>query len=57
MEPAAGGQVLRSRRPLIDDIRFRVRTGVRWRDMPAVYGPWGTVTAGRHAGNRNAPWS
>lgn len=30
-----------SRRQLIDGIRFRVRTGIPWRDMPAEYGPWG----------------
>ncbi|WP_243879082.1 transposase [Streptomyces sp. KS 21] len=29
-----------SRRPLIDGIRFRVRTGVPWRDVPVEYGPW-----------------
>ncbi|WP_376777966.1 IS5 family transposase [Streptomyces luteogriseus] len=32
-----------SRRQLIDGIRFRVRTGIPWRDMPAKYGPWGRV--------------
>ncbi|WP_208545519.1 IS5 family transposase [Streptomyces sp. Tu 2975] len=30
-----------SRRQLIDGIRFRVRTGVPWRDIPITYGPWG----------------
>ncbi|GAX57541.1 IS5 family transposase [Streptomyces olivochromogenes] len=29
-----------ARRQLIDGIRFRVRTGVPWRDLPAEYGPW-----------------
>lgn len=32
-----------ARRQLIDGIRFRVRTGVPWRDLPAEYGPWGRV--------------
>ncbi|MFF3878333.1 IS5 family transposase [Streptomyces sp. NPDC001978] len=32
-----------ARRQLIDGIRFRVRTGVPWRDLPAEYGPWGWV--------------
>ncbi|MFD3586841.1 IS5 family transposase [Streptomyces sp. NPDC058683] len=32
-----------TRRQLIDGIRFRVRTGVPWRDVPAEYGPWGRV--------------
>ncbi len=32
-----------TRRQLIDGIRFRVRTGVPWRDLPQQYGPWGRV--------------
>ncbi|MFD4610296.1 IS5 family transposase [Streptomyces sp. NPDC058440] len=30
-------------RQLIDGIRFRVRTGVPWRDVPVEYGPWSRV--------------
>ncbi|MET7482202.1 transposase [Streptomyces sp. NPDC005538] len=30
-------------RQLIDGVRFRVRTGVPWRDIPVEYGPWGRV--------------
>ncbi|MFJ5720917.1 transposase [Streptomyces sp. NPDC093149] len=30
-----------ARRQLIDGIRFRTRTGVRWRDVPERCGPWG----------------
>jgi transposase len=29
-----------SRRQLIDGIRFRIWSGVPWRDMPERYGPW-----------------
>ncbi|MET7313702.1 transposase [Streptomyces sp. NPDC005571] len=32
-----------SRRQLIDGIRFRVRTGIPWRDVPAEYGPRGRI--------------
>ncbi|MFI8219901.1 IS5 family transposase [Streptomyces sp. NPDC085932] len=32
-----------SRRRLIGGIRFRVRTGVPWRDVPGEYGPWGRI--------------
>jgi transposase len=32
-----------TKRRLIDGIRWRVRTGAPWRDVPAVYGPWQTV--------------
>lgn len=31
------------RRQLIDGIRFRVRTGVPWRDVPVAFGPWGRI--------------
>ncbi|MFE6888009.1 transposase [Streptomyces sp. NPDC057694] len=36
----AGRPPLWPRRQLIDGIRFRVRTGVPWRDVPTEYGPW-----------------
>ncbi|GGV19382.1 DDE transposase [Streptomyces litmocidini] len=39
----AGRPPVRPRRQLIDGIRFRVRTGVPWRDVPVEYGPWGRV--------------
>jgi hypothetical protein len=39
----AGRPPIWPRRQLIDGIRFRVRTGVPWRDVPAEYGPWGRV--------------
>ncbi|WP_425293481.1 IS5 family transposase [Micromonospora cremea] len=32
-----------SKRQLIDGIRWRVRVGSPWRDMPECYGPWQTV--------------
>ncbi|MGW2424279.1 transposase [Streptomyces sp. NPDC001709] len=32
-----------SRRQPIDGIRFRVRTGVPWRDVPVEYGRWGRI--------------
>ncbi|AOW88236.1 transposase [Streptomyces olivaceus] len=32
-----------ARRQLVDGIRFRVRTGIPWRDLPGGYGPWGRV--------------
>lgn len=32
-----------TKRQLIDGIRFRVRTGIPWRDVPTEYGPWGRV--------------
>jgi transposase len=38
-----GRPVVWSRRLLIDGIRWRIRTGSPWRDLPAEYGPWQTV--------------
>ncbi|MCJ1676123.1 transposase [Streptomyces sp. APSN-46.1] len=42
--PAAGvGRKSGNRRRLVDGVRWRVRTGVPWRDLPREYGPWQTV--------------
>nr|WP_276204558.1 IS5 family transposase [Amycolatopsis vancoresmycina] len=38
-----GRPSLWSRRQLIDGIRWRVRTGAPWRDMPEGYGSWAAV--------------
>lgn len=38
-----GRPSLWSRRQLIDGIRWRVRTGAPWRDMPPGYGSWAAV--------------
>ncbi|MFD4291876.1 IS5 family transposase [Rhodococcus sp. NPDC058505] len=32
-----------TKRQLIDGIRWRIRTGAPWRDVPAQYGPWQTI--------------
>ncbi|MFC8760376.1 transposase [Streptomyces sp. NPDC057193] len=40
---AVSGRPAVSRRRLIDGIRWRVRTGALWRDLPQEYGPWQTV--------------
>ncbi|WP_103537923.1 MULTISPECIES: IS5 family transposase [unclassified Streptomyces] len=44
------------RRQLIDGIRFRVRTGVPWRDVPAGYGPWSRVYDLFRRWQRNGSW-
>jgi transposase len=44
------------RRQLIDGIRFRVRTGVQWRDRPARYGPWQTVYGLFRRWQRDGTW-
>jgi transposase len=45
-----------TRRQLIDGIRFRVRTGIPWRDMPKQYGPWGRVYDLFRRWQRNGTW-
>ncbi|MXG28435.1 IS5 family transposase [Streptomyces sp. YIM 132580] len=39
----AGRPPVGPRQQLINGIRFRVRTGVPWRDVPVDYGPWSRV--------------
>ncbi|MFC7722751.1 transposase [Nonomuraea recticatena] len=42
--PSGRGRPLKwSRRQLIDGIRWRIRTGAPWRDVPELYAPWSTV--------------
>ncbi|MFF7730885.1 IS5 family transposase [Streptomyces sp. NPDC008001] len=44
------------RRQLTDGIRFRVRTGVPWRDVPVEYGPWGRIYDLFRRRQRNGTW-
>jgi transposase len=55
MGEKAGRPRTRTRRQLIDGIRWRTRAGTLWRDVPERYGPWDRVynlfrsrTLGRH---------
>ncbi|WP_443044656.1 IS5 family transposase [Streptomyces sp. DHE17-7] len=50
------GAVPSSRGSLIGRIRFRVRTGVPWRDVPVEYGPWGRVYDLFRRWQRNGTW-
>ncbi|MFI6090745.1 IS5 family transposase [Streptomyces sp. NPDC051218] len=45
------------RRKLIDGIRWRVRTGAPWRDLPAEYGPWQTVYGLFRRWQRSGVWA
>ncbi|MEU6015285.1 IS5 family transposase [Streptomyces sp. NPDC047515] len=40
----------------MDGIRFRVRTGVPWRDVPVEYGPWGRIYDLFRRWQRNGTW-
>lgn len=45
-----------SKRQLIDGIRWRVRAGAPWRDVPPRYGPWQTVYGLFRRWQRNGTW-
>jgi len=46
-----------TRRQLIDGIRWRVRTGSPWRDVPERYGPWQTVYGLFRRWQRDGTWA
>ncbi|MGW5097284.1 IS5 family transposase [Streptomyces nodosus] len=52
----AGRPLIWPRRRLIDGIRFRVRTGVPWRDVPVEYGPWSRIYDLFRRWQRNGTW-
>ncbi|MFK3735195.1 IS5 family transposase [Streptomyces sp. NPDC088090] len=52
----AGRPPVWPRRQLIDGIRFRIRTGVPWRDVPVEYGPWGRIYDLFRRWQRNGTW-
>ena len=37
------GRLFRDSREVVDGIIYRYRTGMAWRDLPEVFGPWQTV--------------
>jgi transposase len=44
-------------RTIIDGIRWRVRTGCPWRDVPAVYPPWQTLYRWFRRWQRDGVWA
>ena len=46
----------RTKRQLIDGIRWRTRTGAPWRDVPPAYGAWQTVYGLFRRWQRNGTW-
>jgi transposase len=41
--PCSDGRPGRPFREVVDGIIYRYRTGIAWRDLPEVFGPWQTV--------------
>ena len=46
-----------SKRQLIDGIRWRIRVGSPWRDVPAQYGSWRTVYGLYRRWQRDGTWA
>lgn len=46
-----------TRRQIIDGIRWRVRTGTPWRDVPAGYAPWQTLYRWFRRWQRDGTWA
>lgn len=46
-----------NRRRLVDGVRWRVRTGVPWRDLPVEYGHWQTVYGLFRRWQREGVWA
>lgn len=46
-----------TKRQLIDGIRWRVRAGAPWRDVPPAYGPWQTVYGLFRRWQRDGTWA
>ena len=53
----AAGRRPRGRRRVIDGIRWRVRTGAPWRDIPERYGPWETCYWLFRTWQRDGTWA
>lgn len=45
-----------SKRQVIDGIRWRIRVGAPWRDVPAEYGPWQTLYGWFRRWQRDGTW-
>ena len=45
-----------ARRQLIDGIRWRIRAGAPWRDVPPCYGPWQSVYGLFRRWQRDGTW-
>ncbi len=57
-EPKRSGRPsLWSKRELIDGIRWRVRAGTPWRDVPVCYGSWSAVYALFRRWQRDGTWA
>ncbi|MGS2619619.1 IS5 family transposase [Micromonospora sp. LZ34] len=56
-EPSRGRPPRWTKRQIIDGIRWRVRTGTPWRDVPEVYAPWQTLYRWFRRWQRDGTWA
>jgi transposase len=56
-EPARGRPPRWTKRQIIDGIRWRVRAGTPWRDVPEVYAPWQTLYRWFRRWQRDGTWA
>jgi transposase len=54
--PKTGRPPKWTKRQLINGIRWRIRAGTPWRDVPERYGPWQTVYGLFRRWQRNGTW-
>lgn len=50
------GRPWRDHRQVVEGIIYRYRTGIAWRDLPAVFGPWQTVWERHQAFSQDGTW-
>ncbi|MCW3820884.1 IS5 family transposase, partial [Micromonospora sp. DR5-3] len=55
--PGRGRPPRWTKRQIIDGIRWRVRTGTPWRDVPEVYAPWQTLYRWFRRWQRDGTWA
>jgi transposase len=56
-EPRRGRPPRWTKRQIIDGIRWRVRAGTPWRDVPEVYAPWQTLYRWFRRWQRDGTWA
>ena len=50
------GRPFSDARLMVEGIVYRYRTGIAWRDLPAVFGPWQTVWTWHHRMATEGTW-
>jgi transposase len=50
------GRPFADARSMVECVVYRYRTGIAWRDLPAVFGPWQTVWAWHHRMSGDGTW-